>query len=260
MTVANIHLLQLAPTSSSHSLSSPCTLFVSLICFIPSNLASAVPLVPLLAVCVWKTESCVCLGMCRVQSFIQSAVSWVVLFMMCCQSSCVYVYMCVCVIIYEQEILRDWWWIKMLLFMWDWLFWVFGSWLLEQSHLSKIDCVTETVKDLMFTVLPVQIVSFNNYNRYFIIHQQYVFYRYKALTFWVMEVADSVLERCDFGVLFLRPVSSAILEVDGCFFFHCMSPHVAPQSSVWPCKRFLYESVTVLTQRGLNFPQVFTEA
>lgn len=60
MTVANIHLLQVAPTLSLHSLSSHCMVFLFLlICFIPSNLASADPLVPLLAVCVWKTDGCV---------------------------------------------------------------------------------------------------------------------------------------------------------------------------------------------------------
>lgn len=64
MTVAHIHLLQLAPTSSPHSLSSPCTLFVFLICFILSNIASAVPSVPLPDVCVWNIEGCVYVCVC----------------------------------------------------------------------------------------------------------------------------------------------------------------------------------------------------
>lgn len=84
MTVANIHLLQVAPTLSLHSLSSHCMVFLFLlICFIPSNLASADPLVPLLAVCVWKTDGCVhlrvwlCLAVCCCSVFIRTdVVSW----------------------------------------------------------------------------------------------------------------------------------------------------------------------------------------
>lgn len=77
MTVANVHLLQLAPPPSTPSPpSSPCTLFVSLLCFIPSNLASAVPLDPLLAVCVWETEGCLC----RFQALIEAVVFFFCLF------------------------------------------------------------------------------------------------------------------------------------------------------------------------------------
>lgn len=146
MTVANIHLLQLAPTPSPHSLFQPLhAICVSLICFIPSNLASAVPSVPLLAVCVWKTEGCVCLGMCW--GLIQSDVSlfWVVVCMMCFLCSCVSDW-ALCVSKRFSVIDSDG---NVAVCVRLRLFWVFGSWLLGQSHLSEINCVTEIAKDLM---------------------------------------------------------------------------------------------------------------
>lgn len=119
MTVANIHLLQVAPTLSLHSLSSHCMVFLFLlICFIPSNLASADPLVPLLAVCVWKTDGCVHL---RVWLYVRLFVVVMFLFgqmlsqdWVCCVFY-VFVWLvgvcvcdCVCVnSVYEQDILCD---------------------------------------------------------------------------------------------------------------------------------------------------------
>lgn len=107
---------------------------VSLICFIPSNLASAVPPVPLLAVCVWKIEGCLCLGVCLVSNFIQSDVVtwfWIVLFsiyMCVCLDGvylCIWTRCFVCLMLMEM----------LLCVVSDWLFSVFRSWLLGQSHM-----------------------------------------------------------------------------------------------------------------------------
>lgn len=89
---------------------------VSLICFIPSNLAFAVSWIPLLAVCVWKIESRV--YVCLVLSFIPSDEShgfkksfvWCVLCTAVCLTGC-------CGFSLVQLMV-----LEVLLLMWVWLF------------------------------------------------------------------------------------------------------------------------------------------
>ena len=137
--------------------SSPCTLPVSLICFIPSNLASAVPSVPLLAVFVLKIVGCVCLRVSTSELvFIQSDV--VPRFL---RSSVYDVFsLCVCeVYIRTRFCVSDGDWTYCCWYVW--LLWVCGS-------------CTES-PELPLKTNNLEIVWVNNKNGYFGRYGQYNF-------------------------------------------------------------------------------------
>lgn len=113
---------------------------VSIICFIPSNLASAVSwIIPLLAVCVWKIESCVyvCVWFWVLFNQMCLMVSRSPLFDVFCVQLCVWL----AVVVSVWIVGRCW---KCCCSCESGCFLI--SWLLGQSHLSYMKSVADVAK------------------------------------------------------------------------------------------------------------------